>query len=67
MDKPAGRAVADKRMTAQQAAALVRDGDHVAIVGGSNAFSLGLDLAVLLGSTIVAILIAARLYPGLAT
>ncbi len=30
---PAGRAVADKRMTAQQAAALVRDGDHVAIGG----------------------------------
>jgi glutaconate CoA-transferase subunit A len=33
MEKPAGRAVADKRMTAQQAAALVRDGDHVAIGG----------------------------------
>ena len=33
MDKPAGRAVADKRVTAQQAAALVRDGDHVAIGG----------------------------------
>jgi len=37
------------------------------IVGGTNTFSLGLDLAVLFGSTVVAILIAAKLYPGLAT
>ncbi len=37
------------------------------IVGGAHTFSGGLDIAVLLGSTIVAILIAARLYPGLAS
>lgn len=36
------------------------------IVGGVNNFPIGLDLAVLLGSTVVAIVIAARLYPGLA-
>ncbi len=37
------------------------------IVGGTQAFSLGVDIAVLFGATIVAILIAARLYPGLAS
>jgi len=37
------------------------------IVGGTNTFSMALDLAVLLGATIVAILIAAKLYPGLAS
>ena len=37
------------------------------VVGGTNTFSLAIDIAVLLGSTIVAILIAAKLYPGLAT
>lgn len=37
------------------------------ILGGANAFPVWQDLAVLLGSTVVAILVAARLYPGLAT
>ena len=36
------------------------------IVGGVNSFSMGLDVLVLFGATVVAILIAARLYPGLA-
>ncbi len=36
------------------------------IVGGVNHFPIALDLAVLLGSTVIAILVAAKLYPGLA-
>ena len=36
------------------------------IVGGSQAFSTVTDLLVLLASTVVAILIAAKLYPTLA-
>jgi ABC-2 type transport system permease protein len=36
------------------------------IVGGTNNYPIGLDLLVLVVATIAAILIAARLYPGLA-
>ena len=36
------------------------------IVGGIQTFSVGADLLVLFGSTVVAILIAAKLYPSLA-
>ena len=36
------------------------------IVGGTSSFNMGIDLAVLFASTVVVILIAARLYPGLA-
>lgn len=36
------------------------------IVGGASSFSMAVDLLVLLGATVVAIVIAGRMYPGLA-